>query len=178
MRALIKDLRAEMKKLPLVPLVLVFTMFDLIVPKVSSNTAGVNDYESARAMAHTKCEVHRRSLSGNVRAEIVSSNILSYVLHGRVVSPLGLFSAQPKFHDYIEKLAITTDQVITAHSRNISASPGVQRTQPGIFPVTLAWSVSQRASRDINIQASIERVNSFLLLNLFSHFLLQSWAKQ
>ena len=160
------------------PLVLVFTMFDLIVPNVLSNTAGVNDYESARATAHTKCEVHRRSLSGHVRAEIVSSNYFFIVLHGRVVSPLALFSAQPKFRDYIERLAMTTDQVIIAHSRNISASPGVQRMQPGIFPVTLAWSVSQRASRDINIQASIERVTSSLLLNLFSHTLRQSWAKQ
>jgi len=67
-----------------------------------------------------------------------------------------IVSTQPKFRDYIEKLAATTDEVITAHSRTISASPGVQRTQTGIFPVTLAWSVSQRASRDINLQASIE----------------------
>jgi hypothetical protein len=93
-------------------------------------------------------------------------------------SRLVLFSAQPNFHDYIAKLASTTDEVIAAHSRNISASHGVQRTQPGIFPVTLAWSVSQRASRDIKIQASIERVTSFLLLILFSHTVRQSWAKQ
>ncbi|KAI0270895.1 hypothetical protein BGY98DRAFT_230897 [Russula aff. rugulosa BPL654] len=42
------------------------------------------------------------------------------------------------------------------HSRDISASPEAQRTQSRMSPVTLAWSVSQRASCSINIQAAIE----------------------
>jgi hypothetical protein len=128
-----------------VPLILVFTKFD--------------KHERDKATAYTKCEEHRRTLFGNVRAEPVSSNysfryIVQVVLHG------ALFSVRSKFRDLIEKLVTTTDEVINAHSRE---------TQPQISPVTLAWSVSQRTSRDINIRAAIERVTSFLLLNMFSH---------
>ncbi|KAF8474332.1 hypothetical protein DFH94DRAFT_695408 [Russula ochroleuca] len=125
-----------------VPLILVFTKFD----------------ESDKALAKTKCEEHRRSLPGNVRAELVST--------------------RPKFRSLIEKLVTTTDEVINAHSRDISAPSEAQRTPPQISPVTLAWSVSQRTSRDINVQGAIERVTSFLLLNMFSHTVQQSWAKQ
>ncbi|KAF8474333.1 hypothetical protein DFH94DRAFT_805789 [Russula ochroleuca] len=97
-----------------VPLILVFTKFD--------------KHERDKATAYTKCEEHRRTLFGNVRAEPVS--------------------IRSKFRDLIEKLVTTTDEVINAHSRE---------TQPQISPVTLAWSVSQRTSRDINIRAAIER---------------------
>jgi hypothetical protein len=69
-RAIKTDLTVEMNRCPLVPVVLVFTMFDVIV----SNIARHNDYESAQAAASAKCEEFRRSLFGNVRAEIVSSN--------------------------------------------------------------------------------------------------------
>ena len=78
-------------------------------------------------------------------------------------------SARPKFRNLIEKLVSTTDEAINARSRE---------AQPQLSPVTLAWSVSQRASHDINIQAAIERVTLFLILNLFSHTMQQSWAKQ
>jgi hypothetical protein len=138
---------------------------------------GGNDYKSALATASTKCEELRRSLFGNARAEIVSSNY-SFVCISRKgrITP-SLFSAQPRLRNFIEKLVTTTDEVIVAHSRNISSSSEAQRTQPRILPVALAWSVSQRASRDINIQATIERVSSFLFMNLFSHTVRQSWAK-
>jgi hypothetical protein len=82
-----------------------------------------------------------------------------------------LFSAQPRFGDLIDKLVATTDEVIYDQSSNISASSEAQtlpqRTQSRMSPVTLAWSVSQRASRGINIQTTIECVTSFLLLNFF-----------
>jgi hypothetical protein len=80
-----------------------------------------------------------------------------------------LFSARPRFRDLIEKLVAITDEVIIAHSRNVSALSEAQRIRLRTFPVTLAWSVSQRTSRDINIQAAIERVTSLLLLSLFSY---------
>ena len=82
-------------------------------------------------------------------------------------------SAQPKFRDLIDKLVATTDEVII--SRNTSASE-VQRSQSRMSPVTLAWSVSQRASRDINIQTAMQCVTLFLLSNPFSHIIRQSWA--
>ena len=159
------------------PLVLVFTKFDMIFPNVSSNVAGGNDYEGARA---TPYEDYCRSLFGNVPAEIVSSNY-SYTYEGVVstcLTLLLLFSARTRFRDLIEKLVTTTDEVIIAHSGNVSAPPEAQRMSPRTSPVPLAWSVSQRTSRDINAQAAIERVISFLLLNLLSHTVQQSWAKQ
>ncbi|KAH9998778.1 hypothetical protein BJV77DRAFT_1147925 [Russula vinacea] len=116
-----------------VPLVLVFTKFDMIFPNVSSNIAGGNDYEGASATAY---EEYCRSLFGNVPAEIVST--------------------RPRFRDLIERLVTTTDEVIISHSRNVSASSEAQMMPPRIFPVPLAWSVSQRTSRDINAQAAIE----------------------
>jgi len=67
-----------------------------------------------------------------------------------------IVSTQPKFRHLINKLVAKTDGVIIAHSRNISAPSEAQRTQPRLSPVSLAWSVSQRASRDINVQAAIE----------------------
>ncbi len=90
--------------------------------------------------------------------------ILSYaVAYKSCLTPL--FPAQPKFRHLINKLVATTDGVIIAQSRNISAPSEAQRTQPRLSPVPLAWSVSQRASRDINVQAAIECVTSLLLLN-------------
>jgi hypothetical protein len=158
-----------------VPLVVVFTMFDLIVCNVPSHG---NDYEKAKATAYMTWEGRCRTLFGNVRTEIVSSNYSPVCVScRRVVSHLILFSAKPRFGDLIVKLVATTDEVIIGHSRNISASSEAQRTQSRISPVTLAWSVSQRAGRDINVRAAIECVTSFLLLNFFSHTIRQSWAK-
>jgi hypothetical protein len=150
-------------------------MFDLIVRNVPSHG---NDYEKAKATAYMTWEGRCRTLFGNVRTEIVSSNYSPVCVScRRVVSHLTLFSAQPRFGDLIVKLVATTDEVIIGHSRNIPASSEAQRTQPRISPVTLAWSVSQRASRGINVQAAIECVTSLLLLNFFSHTIRQSWAK-
>ena len=141
------------------PLVVVFTKCDLIT-NVSS-------------------EERCRSLFGNVPAEIVSS-IYSFVCVAYKGYLTPLFPAQPKFRHRINKLVATTDGVIIAHSRNTSAPSGAQRTQPRLSPLPLAWSVSQRASRDINVQAAIECVTALPLLILFlsSHTVRQSWTKQ
>ena len=64
----------------------------------------------------------------------------------------------------IAKLVATTDEVINGH---ISASSKAQGTESRMSPVTLAWSVSQRASLGINVQAAIECVTSSLLLTFF-----------
>lgn len=149
-------------------------MFDMIAP----NIAPRNDNEGAWAAASTKCEEFRRTRFGDVRAEIVSS-IYSFVCIASMGRLIPCFvSAQPKFRYLIEQLVKTTDEVIIAPLRDISVSSESQRTQARIFPVALAWSVSQRASRDINIQAAIEHVTSFLLVNLSSYTVRQSWAKQ
>ena len=155
------------------PVVIVFTMFDKIIPNVPSHDS---EYEKARSTAYRTWEGHCRTLFGKVRAEIVSSNCYLVCLScRRVVSHLTLFSAQPRFRDQIDKLVATIDEVIIDHSRNISVSEA-QRTQSRISPVTLAWSVSQRASLGINIQAAVECVTLFMPLKPFSHFIRQSWA--
>jgi len=160
------DLTVEINRRPSVPLVIVFTMFDLIVPNVSPHG---DEYERASTAAYMMWEGRCRTLFGNVRSEIVSSNYSPACVSRRVVvSHLTLFSVQPKFRDLIVRLVATTDEVIIGHySRNVSTSSEAQRTQSRMSPVTLAWSVSQRASRDINVQAAIECVTLFLPLNLF-----------
>ena len=149
-----RDLTVEMNKCPLVPFVIVFTKFDMIVPNISSSQ---NDYEE-------RC----RSLFGKVPAEIVSSiyHFLCVAIKG-LLTPV--FPAKTKFRELINRLVATTDGVIIAHSRNVSAPSEAQRSQLRLSPVPLAWSVSQRASRSINVQAAIEYVASLLLTNLLSH---------
>ena len=169
------SLQVEVNRSLLVPLVLVFTKFDLIVPKVSSNTPGGNDYRRVRAAHEGKC----RSLFGDVPAEIVSGDYSFVCLFLRKSCLTTWFvSAWPGFRDLIDKLVQTTDRLILSHSPKIAASPEAQRTQPRMSLVPLAWSVSQRASRDINILTAIERVTSFLLMSFLSHTVRQSWAKQ
>ena len=141
------------------PSVIVFTKVD----KVSSS--------------HHNYEERCRSLFGNVPADIVSS-IYTFVCIADKGWLTPLFPAQPKFRHLINKLVATTDEVIIAHSRNISALSGAQVTQPRLFPETLAWSVAQRASRDINILTAIECVILILLMNRLFHTVRQSWAKQ
>ena len=140
------------------PFVIVFTKVDL--------SSGHNDYEG-------RC----RSLFGDVPAHIVSS-IYSFiwVAYKGYLTPL--FPARSS--RLINKLVATIDRVIIAHSRNTSPSSGAQSTHPRLSPVSLAWSVSQRASRDINVQAAIECITSLVLLNLFFkyHAVRQSWTKQ
>ena len=140
----------------LVPLVLVFTKFDLIVPKVSSSIAGDNDYRRLRA-AYTAHEGQCRSLFGDVPIEIVSGDYsFVCVFFGEVTLRRALFSARPRFRDLIDKLVQTTDRLIITHSQKITASSEAQRTLPRMSLVPLAWSVSQRASRGINMLTAIE----------------------
>jgi hypothetical protein len=157
-----RDLTVEMNRCPLVPLVIVFTKFDLI------GSSSYKDYE-----------VRCRSLFGNVPADIVSS-ICPFVCAGYKDCLTRLFPAQPKFRHLINRLVAKTDEVIIAHSRNVSAPSEAQRAQPRLSPMSLAWSVSQRSSLDIDVQATIECVTSFLLLNSFfsSHTARQSWTKR
>jgi hypothetical protein len=65
---------------PLVPIVVVFTKFDLVVSKVPPDLAGSDprSHESARAiaqrMAEGPCRTFSRGSSGDMPSEIVSSN--------------------------------------------------------------------------------------------------------
>jgi hypothetical protein len=64
---------------------------------------------------------------------------------------------------------MTTDQLIVAHSRDTLRLSRAQKAQSRMSPVLLAWSISQRVSHDVIMQAAIECVTSLLFLNLFSY---------
>jgi hypothetical protein len=74
----------------------------------------------------------------------------------------------PKFGDLIENLIATTTRVIIAHPSRALASPKAQKVQLPMSPVLLAWSVSQRASHDVIIRATIEHVTTFFIDEVIS----------
>ena len=94
--------------------------------------------------------------------------MLSHVLPRTGVLRRCLPPADSKFGYLIGNLVVKMNRVMTTHSRNTPVSPRSQKQYP-MSPVLLAWSLSQRASRDAIIQATIEYVTSFLLLGRVSY---------
>ncbi|KAI0245737.1 hypothetical protein BJV78DRAFT_262384 [Lactifluus subvellereus] len=124
-----------------VPVVLVFTKFDLLVSQVLPDFASGDD-DRAKARAQEMCEESCRWLlrrhPRNVPAEIVST--------------------RSGFDDLISRLFTTTHRLVAADSLNTtvpSTSPESQRGTSQITPVALAWSIAQGVSRDVKLQASI-----------------------
>ncbi|KAF8267501.1 hypothetical protein EI94DRAFT_1315775 [Lactarius quietus] len=133
-----------------VPVILVFTKFDVVVSQVSLDiSSGDPEYqERARAKAQTMYEDSCRRIfhkePKDVPAEIVSA----------------------RFIDLIENLVVTTDRFIT-DPRASSARAGAQGTKQRVRrfgAVPLAWSAAVRVNRDTTIQATIEYVVLFLPL--------------
>jgi len=117
-----------------VPVVVVFTKFDLIV-----SAEGGSHERASRTKAHTQYEALGRSLFGrDVPAEIVSVN--------------------SQYRGLICNLAVTTDKLIMGPraAPSTSARSNALGTKSRIAPVPLVWSVALRVSQDISIQASIE----------------------
>lgn len=172
----------ELNRWRLVPVVLVFTKFDEIVTKVLSDIRGSDsryDYESARSTAHTIFEGSCRSLfrrnPKEVPAEVVSSNHSFVFATQKACLTPWPFLVGPRFIDLIDKLVTKTNVVINAHSHHARA---LSEAQLRMSLVSLAWSVSQRASCDVTIRAVIECVISFPYLNSSSHAMPQGWAEQ
>ncbi|KAH9968483.1 hypothetical protein BGW80DRAFT_654975 [Lactifluus volemus] len=116
----------EMLTMSRVPIVLVFTKYDMIISQDR-----MYDYEES-------CHRLLGKRPRDVPAEIVSS--------------------EPGFGDFISKLVETTHRLVAADPHNataLSSSFEAQRSRAQISPVSLAWSIAQRVSRDVNIQASI-----------------------
>ncbi|KAI0246859.1 hypothetical protein BJV78DRAFT_1286034 [Lactifluus subvellereus] len=127
-----------------VPVVLVFTKFDLLVSQVLLDTAGGDPryHEHAKARAQDMCEESCRRLLRK---------------HPRDV-PAEIVSTRSRFDDLISKLFATTHRLVAADSLNasvLSTSFESQRGRPQVSPVALAWSIAQRVSRDVKLQASI-----------------------
>ncbi|KAF8265742.1 hypothetical protein EI94DRAFT_1734896 [Lactarius quietus] len=138
-----------------VPVILVFTKFDVVVSRVLFDTAGGDpqQYERARASAHTMYEDSCRRLfhkdPSDVPAQIVQ------------------ISDNPRSLDLIGNLVVATDEFITG-SRTPSTRAGVQGTKQRVGAVPLAWSAAVRVNHDIIIQASIEVGRSQYWRNLWS----------
>ncbi|KAN0137937.1 hypothetical protein V8E53_004421 [Lactarius tabidus] len=128
-----------------VPVVLVFTKFDVLVSQLllgqvlNSPSDERQSFECAWARAGESCDDSCRRLlhkdPGDVPAEIVSEN--------------------RAFTNLITNLVATTDRLITA-SRTPSARSIGQMARSRVDAVPLAWSAALRVNHDIIIQSSIE----------------------
>jgi hypothetical protein len=131
----------EILSLRTVPVVIVFTKFDVIVSRVLFDIADGDTphHERARARAYIMYEDSCRRMlhkePRDVPAEIVSEN--------------------PRFIDLVDSLVMTTDRFITA-SCALSTQAGVRGAKQRIGAVPLAWSAALRVNHDIIIQATIE----------------------
>ncbi|KAI9438740.1 hypothetical protein H4582DRAFT_2076367 [Lactarius indigo] len=134
----------EILSLRNVPVVVVFTKFDVVVSQVRLDSPD-EAHERARTRAHTIYEDSCRRLfhkdPRDVPAEIVSGTFISH--------------KNPRFIDLIDNLVVTTDRLITG-SRGPSGRSSGQGTKQRVGAVPLAWSAALRVNHDIIIQASIE----------------------
>ncbi|KAI0245740.1 hypothetical protein BJV78DRAFT_1365236 [Lactifluus subvellereus] len=124
-----------------VPVVLVFTKFDLLVTQVLPDIASGN-HDRAKARAQEMCEQSCRRLLRK---------------HPRDV-PAEIVSTRSGFDDLISRLFTTTHRLVAADSLNATVSSTSSESQRGtsqISPVALAWSIAQRVSSDVKLQASI-----------------------
>ncbi|KAI0246085.1 hypothetical protein BJV78DRAFT_197290 [Lactifluus subvellereus] len=134
----------EILSMQKVPVVLVFTKFDLLVSKVLFDIAGGDSQQHERAKVEAErkyaesCHLLLRKQPRDVPAEIVSTN--------------------PGLSDLISKLFATTHRLVVADSVNatvVSTSFEAQGEKIQNPPVSLAWSIAQRVSREVNLRASI-----------------------
>jgi hypothetical protein len=144
-----------------VPVIVAFTKSDMVFPKILGSESANSRYQD-RSGTYAQCEQLCRPLfhrePSDVPAELVSGIYSLFI--GSALRRFHLFSVVPQFGALINSLIVTTDRFIMG-SRTTSISSArssSQGTKPRIAPVPLAWSVALRASRDINIQASIECV--------------------
>ncbi|KAN0136293.1 hypothetical protein V8E53_005898 [Lactarius tabidus] len=123
-----------------VPVVLVFTKFDVVVSQVLLDVAGGNAqrHELARAKAKATCEDSCRDVFHKAPSDV----------------PAGVVSANPSFVDLIDSLIETTDGFIT-NAPTRAAQSGVQEAKQRVGAVPLAWSAALRVSHEIIIKTTI-----------------------
>ncbi|KAI0246090.1 hypothetical protein BJV78DRAFT_1158147 [Lactifluus subvellereus] len=167
----------EILSMQKVPVVLVFTKFDLLVSKVLFDIAGGDSQQHERAKVEAErkyeelCHLRLRKKPRDVPVEIVSTN--------------------PGLSDLISKLFATTHRLVVADSVNASVVSTLSEAQGEKVqnpPVSLAWSIAQRVSRDAKLRASIVVGQSRPSLNVgywrslgssneFSGRTLEEWAE-
>ncbi|KAN0125392.1 hypothetical protein V8E53_015527 [Lactarius tabidus] len=123
-----------------VPVILVFTKFDLVVSRVhlDSFSGAPQDRERARARAHTMYDESCRHIFDKEPRDV----------------PAEIVSEKGRFSDLIENLVVTTDRLITG-SRGPTRA-GAQGGKQRLGAVPLSWSAAVRVDHDIIIQATIE----------------------
>ncbi|KAH9003566.1 hypothetical protein EDB86DRAFT_3100095 [Lactarius hatsudake] len=127
-----------------VPVMIVFTKFDLLVSRVQFDTTrgDVQTHEHPGAKAHAMYE-----------------NLCGSLFHKDPKHvPAVIFSEKRAYKDLIGELTSTTHAIIKADSHNFTGGPTASqvRQRPPITPALLAWSIAQRVNHDTIIQASIE----------------------
>ncbi|KAH9018536.1 hypothetical protein EDB85DRAFT_1897124 [Lactarius pseudohatsudake] len=140
----------EIRGLGSVPVVVVFTKFDVVVSKVRLDSPS-ESHERARTRAHKMCQDSCRDLFHENTRDV------------RHV-PAAIVSENSRFIDLIDNVAVTTNKLIT-NSRAPSARSSGQGAEQR---VGLAWSAALRVNHDIIIQASIEVGRSRYWRNLSS----------
>ncbi|KAF8265737.1 hypothetical protein EI94DRAFT_1804007 [Lactarius quietus] len=136
-----------------VPVILVFTKFDVVVSRVLFDIAGgdAQHLERARDIAPTMYEEACRRMFHKEPRDV----------------PAEIVSEKGRFIDLVDNLVVTTDRfVIESHSSALDGAQGAQRV--GAIP--LAWSAAVRVNHDIIIKASIEVGRSRYWLNLCPEF--------
>jgi hypothetical protein len=123
-----------------VPVILVFTKFDLVVSQVLLDRfSGAPQYhEGARASAHTMYEESCRHVFDKEPRDV----------------PAEIVSEKARFSDLVENLVVTTDRLITG-SRG-STRAGAQAGKQRLGAVPLSWSAAVRVNHDVIIQTTIE----------------------
>ncbi|KAH9172756.1 hypothetical protein EDB89DRAFT_859458 [Lactarius sanguifluus] len=127
-----------------VPVLIVFTKFDLLVSRVQFDI--------------TRGDIQTHEHPG-VRAHAMYENLCSSLFHRDPKDvPAVIFSEKPAYRDLIGELTSTTHAIIKADSHHFAGGPTSShvRQRPPITPALLAWSIAQRVSHDVIIQASIE----------------------
>ncbi|KAH8989937.1 hypothetical protein EDB86DRAFT_2941602 [Lactarius hatsudake] len=125
-----------------VPVILVFTKFDVVVTQALFDTPRDDEqrHERARAKALAMYEDSCRRLFHQEPRDV----------------PAEVVSEKPRDVDLIEKLVVTTDSFILGSRGPSAAGFGIQGGNPRVSTVPLAWSAALRVSHDIVVQASIE----------------------
>ncbi|KAH9018730.1 hypothetical protein EDB85DRAFT_2154290 [Lactarius pseudohatsudake] len=149
-----------------VPALIVFTKFDLLVSRAQFDvTRGEQPSVKARATYEGLCSSLFHKDSKDVPAVIFSGNFSSaYVPHKTIQCPPSFISIEkPAYRDLISELTSTTHAIIKTDSQDLAGRPTSSSQvlpSPPITPTLLAWSIAQRVSHDVIIQASIEHVLS------------------
>ncbi|KAH9041168.1 hypothetical protein EDB84DRAFT_1474613 [Lactarius hengduanensis] len=127
-----------------VPVLIVFTKFDLLVSRVQFDI--------------TRGDIQTHEHPG-VRAHAMYENLCDSLFHRDPKDvPAVIFSEKPAYRYLIGELTSTTHAIIKADSHHFAGGPTSSqvRQRLPITPALLAWSIAQRVSHDVIIQASIE----------------------